>query len=120
MSNKADIIVPQRYELALLNDFIKEGAAHYWKNQFGLVTVSFELCKNGDPATDTPIGIGTYELAVLPEGFRPIGYYAHSTGLANSKNGFAPVLVWVFPDGKLMLRIKTASYEVSDTFSFYA
>lgn len=62
---------PQIFDLPLTTGFsTKDVRSIYGKNQLGMVHVSFKVVK--------PEGIsdGLVQIATLPEGFRPTGYYA--------------------------------------------
>ena len=117
MSNKAEIGPPQRFLLPLSDDWQISSAAYYWKNQFGLVTVSIEL--NKGTTDEDIISPGFHNLAVLPEGFRPIGYTAHTAAVIKGVSTINSCYAWIYPDGRMVTQLFNTGNEVIGSISYY-
>ena len=83
---------PQRYVLQLTDGWVRVNAAEYWRTQEGLVVVTFRIARSGGAEIHAEL----YPVAILPEGFRPVGYAAHA---AASTMTAVPAVVWVGDDG---------------------
>ena len=62
---------PQKYSLPLAEGWVRVNSAEYWRTQEGLVVVVFRVARE-DKQSLSP---GNHQVATLPAGFRPVGYY---------------------------------------------
>lgn len=74
LSNKADKTPPQKYSLPLVEGWVRVNSAEYWRTQEGLVVVIFRVARE-DKQSLAP---GNHQVATLPAGFRPVGYYPNA------------------------------------------
>lgn len=113
LANKVNVGIPERYALPLTNGFVRVNASEYWKSENGLVTVSFRVGRSG-----VEIPAGSYPIAYLPEGFRPIGYVPHAAG-AGYAGGTRVTsnLISISSDGRILI-IQPSTLEANVDTSF--
>ena len=101
--------MPVEYDLLLASGITGVNIPKYWRNEDNTVGISGTIHFNGTPTESK-------EIAILPEGFRPIT--SKNFLLAMAVSPHAALSGWIFIDGKMELAPSTLSEDVKKTCSF--
>jgi len=94
----------------------RDNAAEFWKTDDNQVTVNFKIVSDSGLLYPTE----ALYLAVLPEGFRPIGYIVHDCGYSERQDGTRELLPFFIPEeGVIIAHLASVANAIMGTVSFF-
>ncbi len=107
--NKENKNTPVEYDLLLADGITGVNIPKYWRSEDNTVGISGTISFNGIPTESK-------EIAILPEGFRPMTPKNFLLAMAVSPH--VALSGWIFIDGKMELSPSTLSEDVKKACSF--